>query len=69
MMLETHFWHDYEPFFNRKTSWSWIDFTFLNIAVERTYYVNRFEFHFGVLGLHMNIDLLWGDMQADRQKD
>ena len=66
MIVETSFWHDYEPFFNRKTRWAWIDFTFITINVERAYYVDRFEFHIGALGLHMGIDFLWGDMEADR---
>lgn len=67
MICETHFWHDYEPFYNRKDSYAWVDYTFFNLAIERTYYVDRFEFHVGVLGLHMEIDFLWGDMEADRR--
>lgn len=67
MMIESHVWHDYEPFYRRDVQWSWIDFTFLKLAIERTYYVERFEFHIGVLGFHANIDLLWGAMEADRK--
>ena len=67
-MLEWRFWHDYAPLFKREDHWNWVDFTFLNLAVERTYYVDRFEFHVGLLGLHMNVDYLWGDMKKDRRE-
>lgn len=50
-------WHDWEPLYNRKARWNWIDFAFIHLSVEAANYdsPHEVEIHVGLLGFHVEI--------------
>jgi len=50
-------WEDWSQFFDKKTKWNWIGFTFINFYIENEVYTGTAEIQIGLLGL--NIRLCW----------
>ena len=57
MKIQYEFYNQWESL-NPLAELGWRDFTIVNLAFERTYYVDRYLLEVGLLGLNLNVNFI-----------
>ena len=61
--VKVYVWSDWVPFYDKESTWNWIDIRWIHISTEKAGYKSTFEVSLGLCGFNASIDCYYGKLE------